>query len=143
MQPSPRFSSESNPMSTRGLGIPNIPLQSQGGRRSPPRAFDSLDQAIAGLPAVDISTAARSPRMPLTPWSVALRPTGTLVAYAEVVVTDNSKPSSPHNATASGFVVTVGTGAPPPRRRRSREGSPASACAGRARLGMRGRKEDR
>jgi hypothetical protein len=99
-------------LSTPNLAIPHI-LQSQAQKEvTANAAFDALDQAIAGLLAVDVSaggtiTVAAAAALKCK----TLRLTGTLAANADVVVPDNRKPYFVHNATAGGFAVTVRTAA--------------------------------
>jgi hypothetical protein len=75
-------------------------------------AFDALDQAIAGLLEIDVSTGGTITLDPAAALACKmLRLTGTLTADAEVVVRNNRKPYFVHNATVGGFVVIIRTSA--------------------------------
>jgi hypothetical protein len=99
-------------LSTPNLAIPHI-LQSQAQKEvTANAAFDALDQAIAGLLEVDVSTGGMITPDPADAVRCKLlRLTGTLAADAEVVVPSNKKPYFLHNATTGGFAVTVRTAA--------------------------------
>jgi hypothetical protein len=97
---------------TPNLAVTHI-LQSQAQKEvTANAAFDALDQAIAGLLEVDVSTGGTITPDPAGALRCKmLRLTGTLAADAEVVVPSNKKPYFLHNATAGGFAVTVRTAA--------------------------------
>jgi hypothetical protein len=97
---------------TPNLAIEHI-LQSQAQKEvTANEAFDALDQAIAGLLEVDVSTGGTITLDPAAALACKmLRLTGTLAADAAVVIPTNKKPYLVHNATAGGFAVTIRTAA--------------------------------
>jgi hypothetical protein len=96
-------------LSTPNLAIAHI-LQSQAQKEvTVNAALDALDQAMAGLLEVDISSGGTiTVDPPAALKCKMLRFTGTLAADADVVVPDNRKPYFVHNTTTGGFSVTRG-----------------------------------
>jgi hypothetical protein len=97
---------------TPNLAIEHI-LQSQAQKEvTANAAFDTLDQAIAGLLEVNVSAGGTITVDPAAALACKmLRLAGTLAADVDVVVPSNRKPYLVHNATAGGFAVTVRTSA--------------------------------